>query len=747
MKKNKLTFGLVAALLSVGALTACNEVTAAEGVVLTYTDANGNRTDYTADELFGTYQIGTSVASTDFSKIKEVLIRKYYESGSGKSSLESLKKKANNDVDGYRKEAKKNSESNGTSYDTEWEKILKAQSVENIDELFDKLLYNHEKDDFDSLGFYGKSNAAKNQARDGKVYKRNGDDIVYDERGNAVLTEEDFFPASTEFGEATKGYLEDQMPYHVTHVLLPVSGTSETNATTATINASEAQNLGEFLIKLAKADKPATSYNTTFNDIAPNYKGDPGSAAKYGDLGIMDFSTSFVQGFQYGLYAYDAYLNTAANAYADEKGLKDVLRPSDEGEYYNKDGVKVALSTAFEAGGVYANIGEIPFGAALALANEDVYSNFPSMGYRVNNGSETYFPRNIIFNKYFNTHKIAVITPDSIPFNDYAIETIDAENNKIVHYVPNAVSADAKDKVLADDTDFTSEKKVGTVGVYNTNEYPGFSRKVNIGGVARNVLTTEKGQVVLAVRGDSGTAGVHFIVVDRSPLSGYGTKLDGDVFTEITKAEYEANANKKDMTTLSEYYSILNPITDGTDAKKPYESEAAVIAAKQKGDKFPFYTVTNGEGKEVPTKKTTYSYAHVASTDASTYNDAISKLESSINSYNSSLKDSYTFQRLFQDGSITFNENNKFSKKVAELVRSNSKLTRSNAHQDAIDKRDDAWTKYIEFLVQEEASRQYRKNGDQKLISETCAIGYLSNDAKADNKTGIWAVGGACYAK
>ena len=114
MKKNKLIFGLVTGLLSIGALTACNEVTAAEGVVLTYTDANGNVTQYTAAELFDSYQVGTSVANTDFQKIKEVLIRKYYESGSGKSSLESLKKKATNDIDGYRKEAKKNAETNGT---------------------------------------------------------------------------------------------------------------------------------------------------------------------------------------------------------------------------------------------------------------------------------------------------------------------------------------------------------------------------------------------------------------------------------------------------------------------------------------------------------------------------------------------------------------------------------------------------------------------------------------------------------
>ena len=721
---------------------------------MSYTDAQGNKTDYTAADLFGSYQVGTSVANTDFTKIKEALIRKYYESGSGNSSLDSLKKKANNDVDGYKKEAKKNAETNGTSYDAEWEKILQSQDVENLDELFDKMLYNREKEDFDSYGFYGKSSAVKNQARDGKVYQTEGEGsaktIKYDDRGNAVLSDVDFFPASNDFGEASKGYLEDQMPYHVTHVLLPVSGTSETNATTATINASESQNLGEFLIKLAKGNKQANSHNTTFNDIAKDYKGDPGSAANYGDLGIMDFSTSFVQGFQYGLYAYDAYFNSAENAYADAKGLKNNLRPSDAGEYYNAEGNKVALSTAFEAGGIYSTIGEIPFGAAVALANEDVYSNFPTLGYRVNNGSETYYPRNIIFNKYFNTHKIAVITPDSIPFNAYETTTIDGNNNVITHYNPNANEDDAKAAVLTG-ADFTTEKNFGIKDKYKTEDYPGFSRKVNIGyddegnPIARNVLTTEKGQVVLAVRGDSGTAGVHFIVVDRSPLSGFGTKLDeNNTYVEITEEEYNENANTSDVTNLSEYYSILNPVLDRADAT--YASPDDLTAAKKKGNKFPFYTVVEGS-KAVAYNKSTYSYAHVESTDRTTYSDSISKLEGNINSYNSSLTDSYTFQRLFEDGNITFNENNEFAKKVAELVKSNSKISRANFHQDAIDKRDDAWTKYIEFLTQENASRAYRADGAQKMISETCAIGYLSSDAKGDNKNGLWQIGGACYAK
>ena len=285
-------------------------------------------------------------------------------------------------------------------------------------------------------------------------------------------------------------------------------------------------------------------------------------------------------------------------------------------------------------------------------------------------------------------------------------------------------------------------------GVAQSDAYlalPGFSRQVKIDGEWKNVLTTEKGQVVLAVRGDSGEKGIHFIVIDRSPLSGYGTEVnEQSQVRQITEEEYLEKANTADVTNLSEYYSMLNPVAD-----KPAESYAnmdAVVAAKQKGNKFPFY-VNNAENSLSVTRKTTFVYNRIDSNDKTTYTSSISSIEDKASSYNSALLDGYTFQKLFEDGSITFNESNEYAKKVAELIKSHSKIQRESSYEATIDNKDDAWTKYIEFLIQEEASRAYREKGDQKLISETCAIGYLSSDANPDNKQGIWAIGGACYAK
>jgi hypothetical protein len=60
--------------------------------------------------------------------------------------------------------------------------------------------------------------------------------------------------------------------------------------------------------------------------------------------------------------------------------------------------------------------------------------------------------------------------------------------------------------------------------------FPGFSvdtkNIVNVtddNGVAQNVLTNERGPIVLAVRvSSSGYQGIHFIVVERSALSQFG---------------------------------------------------------------------------------------------------------------------------------------------------------------------------------------------------------------------------------
>jgi hypothetical protein len=109
-------------------------------------------------------------------------------------------------------------------------------------------------------------------------------------------------------------------------------------------------------------------------------------------------------------------------------------------------------------------------------------------GNPVNNNDTMYFPRNIIFNKYFNRHNISVITPDNIDGGTYDLD--------------------------------------------------GFRQVPELDN--QTVLTDENGKVILVVRagtgsGESGYQGIHFIVVERSALIDIedGVSLEDYYTTEI----------------------------------------------------------------------------------------------------------------------------------------------------------------------------------------------------------------------
>ena len=99
MKKTKCALGLVAFATSIMALSGCSGATASkDGVIMTYTDANGNRTSYTAEDLLKNYQSYSSSLSSEFDKIYEVLVRHYYDQDAQSTKLASLKAEATNKV-------------------------------------------------------------------------------------------------------------------------------------------------------------------------------------------------------------------------------------------------------------------------------------------------------------------------------------------------------------------------------------------------------------------------------------------------------------------------------------------------------------------------------------------------------------------------------------------------------------------------------------------------------------------------
>ena len=721
MKKGKLTLGLVVSLASIGALSACNEVTYSDGVVLTYTDPQGNRLDFTANELFGAHQTTTGQISTDFSTVEEVLIRKYYQSGGGSAQLATLTKDAALAVQSVKDEAQTNATNNKTSYQEEFEKLLDSNGVENIDELMQAKLYELERERFTTD--YTNSDARIEGMRDGS----------YTENGKTVVT----FPYSAEYGRGNEGYILDQLPYHISHILVKVSSTNGEHAQ-GTITKDESKKISD-VVKYIAGDEivaGSTGSRSTFGNIALQKSDDSGSAAKYGQLDVMDRkqADSFVNEFKFGIYAFEAIYNQVnldanKNPYAtkdrevpdgsgDTYKLYTKLKFSDSATYTDKstkqttdevaDGLPEGehyLSNFFNADTM--NLGTIPYGAAIALGLDQVAEN-PTLPYNVNDGNEHFYPRNILFNKYFNNHWVSVITPDDIPYNKLVSEEVDL--TKISETDAKAAVGITNDYTAENFKGVSEGKFKGLAGfsVDTTDVLPQFKN---------NVLTNEKGQIILAVRaGASGSyEGIHFMAIERSALSEYGTTADmtgAKKVRERTATDYASG----DVTTLKEYYTNYIPGNAN----------------------FPTYVDTTGTTKN----KTTY--INQLEQTKTAYEAASSTFVSRIKTYNS-VADTFRFQYLINDGSIFFNSNNQLVKDLEESIKTWISVQRENSHTNDIEKFDNAWATYAEYLTRANEARALNEKGTQKLISETCAIGYLTGDARLG--TGAWAVGGACYAK
>ena len=98
----------------------------------------------------------------------------------------------------------------------------------------------------------------------------------------------------------------------------------------------------------------------------------------------------------------------------------------------------------------------------------------------------------------------------------------------------------------------------------------------------------------------------------------------------------------------------------------------------------------------------------------------------------------FTHRSLPPKEGITFADAD-FGKLIKDYIR----ITRQKAVDDTQKSFDDDWVTYAEYLEQQDAARTMKQDGSQKLISETCAIGY--NSVAAREGTGEWAYGGACY--
>ena len=532
MKKNKSALCLVTLIATCATLVSCNKPTqTTDGTIFTYTTATGTVVSYTASELLKSYQTAGNSASTEFDKVYEVLIRKLYQQDDYKTSLEYCERQAKLDVVKQQEAAQNNAESNSTSYKEELEKIFDSLSVDNMDELYDYYLYQEEKTQYESKF----NNDNLDAVRDGAESSKGG------------LTSNDYYMnASEEYGIANKGWIRETMPYSFRHILVKVSAASG-EYTQAEISedkgstAGEATKLAKTIMRIAGADTTngttSATMRETFGEIAKDASDDSGSASNYG--GFDDpttTSTDFVAEFKLGSYAFETLYNQAyksttgtEKSYYDSNvatltpGLTEGAESVSEStidDTQTLDDSNKTIYDFFKDGETYddgtSGIGQIPYGAAVALLKAAKITSDDN-GNNVYEGKSTFYPRNILFNKYFNKHNICVITPNDIAYND------------------NSISADSYDG--------TYSETYGTL--------PGFSHdtKSTLPQFEHNVLTNNEGNIVLAVRaGTSSYQGIHFIVIQRSALD-----YDGSFYTPSVDSDKNTTAN------LSEYYTMSKP--------------------------------------------------------------------------------------------------------------------------------------------------------------------------------------------
>lgn len=463
MNKSKLAVGLMTAVLSVGVLAGCdnNKVKySSDGTILTYTDGNGQFHKVTADDLFIDYYDDSSKYQSIFDSINSIVVKNYFTIDDpvqfhgqtvhlGKDQMGQINTDADFKVEKDKKTAETNAENNGTSYDTEFEAILSSKGAEDENELHEKYVEELQKEKFDE-----------------NFYKYFIDDI----KKGAKLDSE---AGTTD--QLWTGYFNDMLPYHVSHVLVKLEDGSGTNYSNGTISEENAKKLYD-VVDALKNDKG----EDTFRTIAKRFSEDTGSAANYGDLGIMDYSTGYVNEFKLGIYAYENFVGD----YAATAETSKISIPN-ESAYLEEVKESFGLTAT-------TDIPEIPFSVF-----KDVYDYRKQVkdekDEAVLEDSSNFYPRNVIYNKYLNRHSVAFITNDA--------ESTDVDNHATGF------------KAYA--TGSLSGKNVLSVNL-GTKEAPNWTP-------------------ILVTRAGSDYQGIHFIVVNRSPFAGEG---DDKVVAGVSLNDY-----------------------------------------------------------------------------------------------------------------------------------------------------------------------------------------------------------------
>lgn len=625
MNKCKKALSMLVGLTSIFSMTACNSIKATKktGSLLDYTTSDGTKVDFTTNDLLINYFEENSASTSDvYNIVYEAMLKKYFEKEENKTTLTELERKAKDDVKKKKDDAQSNADSNKTKYKDEWEKILDTELSDYKEgKRTEKVLYNK------YLVTAMKSKLS---------------DIFYDEFKD--WNWKDKYQSGTKEYELQKGfnifsgnngYLEKRIPYHVSHILVKVDASSNT-IYNGEISADDASQIYNVVDPLAHGD-------FKFGTVA-EMNSDDSSKSSYGNLGIMDIATSFVNEFKLGIYIYDALFN-------DNEQVKEAIK----GDPFNMD---AETTDYFEKLGVNF----IPYTAV-----EDIYkyrnTTLDAQNRQVNDGNANYYPRNILFNKYFNSHNISFITKESSDFENAAALKLNGKtgNDGKTYY-----------------TDLNDQGKWSNGSKLTDASLTGFKEITFKNGVKKEILCDEKGNPIIVTRaGTSDYQGIHFIVVERDGL-------------ETTK----------DGVSLEQYYAADTPyLTDGTiNPNFPLSS-----------DNQPLNTYINN-----------------TISDYNTYKSRAENLKTTIKDFDSTY-DERVYEWLLQTselgqadiivkyGDKEVNWTEKINKYVYQRIEKNaSSYTIS----------EDTWEEYIDYLKNQETQRATKLIPETCAVGFSSGTGY-----------------------
>ena len=457
MKKRLLTLSMVS-LLTLG-LASCSDVDAkktSDGKdIIVSIETEGGVVNYTADDLLNHYSSTETGVKAYYNAIYDVLVRHDQEITPEMSTT------IEEEMEKFLNTCKTNASNNGTTYKTELSNSLEAEGVETTGELRELKELNVQKTKYS----------------------------------------ENFYDQGLEDGTFAKKYIEEKAPYHIRHILIKTDDVSGSSVYNKEISKEESKKIYSIISRLA-------SGKTTFGDVAYDAS-DDSSNSLYGSVGIMDFDTGFVSEFKYGVYYYDAFLSGKNDTGKTQEQLLEMLRiPSsiELGEGNTLNTKEVLDNSVFT----------VPYSAVeMFQAYADTTKTIDNKTYtdEIVSGSvrqsitSNYYPRNVLFNTYFNNHGLTFITDEG--FGD-------------------------------------------TTGNANWTT-PNAELKAVLGENFDGKILTDNGNPILVTYNPS--TGLHFMIIEKSPIN--------QKYTSYTSYENKSEGEEVALNNLEEellhYYSLDVP--------------------------------------------------------------------------------------------------------------------------------------------------------------------------------------------